>query len=367
LPERYFSTLVHVYERAGELEAAVAIVDSRLTGTTGDVILLPFKAKLLHDAGRFEDAIATLNVGIALDSGRESLWHNKGLALDNLKRREEARVCYKKAIECDPGCPTVHYHYGVLLYEAGDFSTALGEFDKASQIRPSDPDFLLWKARVLDKTGRRGEAKQILDELIARDEFNADAWFALGRLAEDDAEALTLFERAIRVQPKHGGALCSSAACLSNLGKHDEALEAFHGMSDFCPEYETCRTLLANICTTLSKLDRSDEVLATCDELLAMDPNDVIGLGIKAVTLTQCRKFVEAEPAYAKALEVSPADASLWYNQACMYALLHKVERAIRSLRKATSLDDSFRKSMQNDPDFDVIRTEEEFRAAFPE
>jgi tetratricopeptide (TPR) repeat protein len=184
----------------------------------------------------------------------EFLWHNKGITLEKLDRTDEALQCYKKAIALDSGCADLHYHYGIVLYERDDFQTACNEFNKALQIRHDDSNFLLWKARALAALSKTEEARQIVNFLIADNQKNADAWFVLGRIEKDDATALPYFQKAYKIRPKHGGALCSSAACLSNLGKFDEALDIFLKMGGFCPRHEFCETLLMNICTTIQRI-----------------------------------------------------------------------------------------------------------------
>lgn len=312
------------------------------------------------------EAIITLDHAIALHPDREFLWHDKGTVLHSLGRIEEAMACYKNGIALDSACPTIHYQYGILLYEKKDFASALAEFDKALETPPPESDWCLWKAQSLDKLGKTNEALDIIKSLIAKDQTNADAWYVLARLTEDNSERLGFFQKAVQLDPHHSGALCSSAATLSNLGKHDEALGIFRRMHDVCPEHESCPTLIENICLTLNRMGRSDEAMKTSEEILAKNPNHTGAQVGKALCLSQIGRYDEALVIFSKLLETAPEDANLWYNQACIYAIANKASKAVQSLAKAISLDRHYERTMRKDPDFDPVRSTRPFRTAFP-
>lgn len=365
LPHRYFSTLARTYAKAGAVEKAIAVFDSSLLGSPDDVLLLSDKSRILRKAGRIDEAIKALDDGIKLKPKAEFLWHNKGIMMDKLGRTEEAVQCFRKAIRLRSGCSTVHYHYGILLYEKDDFTAALTQFDKALRKEPDDPVFLLWKARSLEHSGNSNKARRILNKLISEDPANANAWFVLGRIENDYSKALKLFQKSVQLNPKHGGALCSSAACLANLGKHEKALKIFRKMSEVCPRYESCPTLLLNICKTLGKLGRSEYGIKECDKILASNPKHHGALHAKAICLAKIGKNRTALDIFRDLLSASPGDAELWYNQACTYALAKNSRKAVQSLQKAIAMDGSWKEAAKGDTDFDAVRRTKAFRDAF--
>ena len=48
---------------------------------------------------RFTESLGALDKAIEFDPQYASAWNNKGYALEQLDRQEEADVCYKKAAE----------------------------------------------------------------------------------------------------------------------------------------------------------------------------------------------------------------------------------------------------------------------------
>lgn len=364
LPYRYFSTIAHSYDKAGDPQKAIAFIDSSLKGVAGDVPILSDKAFILQKSGNSNGALEALDAGIKLRPTAESLWHNKAIILDMLDKKEEAEHCFRKAVALDSGCSLVHYHYGILLYQKNDFKLAIEEFNKAIEKQPDNPKYLLWKARSLDSNGSRDEARRIIDGLVSSEPTDADVWFVLGRMEEDDTKALEFFQKAIQLNPNHGGALCSSAAMLSNQGSFDEAIEIFSNMQNFCPRHEICQTLITNICTTLSRLERFEDGIQICDKILEKQPNHHGALHGKAICLTYKGEYSLAFEIFSHLLKKSPKEADLWYDQACAYALAKKSREAVRSLQKTFALDPKYKTTVLNDADFDPIRRTKVFREA---
>jgi tetratricopeptide (TPR) repeat protein len=362
LPPRYFSTLASSYANVNAVDKAVAVIDGQISGVPEDVVLLSDKAYILRRAGKREDALAALDAAIQLRPNAESLWHNKAITLDNLRRTEEAALCYKKAIALDSGCASLHYHYGILLYEQKQFTSAVKEFNRALHIRPEESGFLLWKARGLDSSGHRAQARRILKELLLKDPVNADAWFVLGRIEQSDAKALACFQKAVQLNPKHGGALCSSAACLSNLGKYDEALRMFPRMVELCPTHESCETRMSIICITLGKLGRAQDALNACNDFLTRNPKNPVALEFKARCLARMGRHGEALESFSTMLSETPGDAELWYNKACTHALAKESSEALHNLQKAIAIDARYGQTAQRDSDFTALRRTKAFR-----
>ena len=365
LPHRYFSTLARTYAKTGDVEKAIAVFDSSLVGASDNVMLLSDKSRILREADRIDEAIIALDEGIKLEPKAEFLWHNKGIMMDKLGRTEEAIQCYKKAIRLNSGCSVVHYHYGILLYQQGKHTDALTQFNKAIRKEPDDSDFLLWKARVLGCTGKQDKAHRIVDELLLKDPTDPDILFVRGKMEQDQSKALKFFQKALEFNPKHCGALCSSAARLSNLGEYEKAINIFKEMGEVCSEHESCSTLFSNTCKTLRQLNSFETAIEMCDKILAENPKNQGALAAKAVSLAEKGEHKTALAIFGDLLSARPGDAELWYNQACTYALAKNSRKAVQSLQKALAIDGSYEEQAKDDTDFDAVRRTKAFRDAF--
>lgn len=85
------------------------------------------------------------------------------------------------------------------------------------------------------------------------------------------------------------------------------------------------------------------------------------------LALGWCRKRTGrldlAIEALERAEEVSPGEALIQYNLACYWSLAGKKQRALKYLQRAISTDAHFRDLIGDEPDFDPIRSDPEFRA----
>jgi tetratricopeptide (TPR) repeat protein len=66
---------------------------------------------------------------------RTDTWNNKGLALYNLGKHEEAIKWYDKALEIEPNDDKAWYNKGLALDKLTKYEDARKCFDKAQQLR----------------------------------------------------------------------------------------------------------------------------------------------------------------------------------------------------------------------------------------
>jgi tetratricopeptide (TPR) repeat protein len=364
LPLPYFTTLARTYANAKDYDRAISILDNCLSEAKGNPLLLSEKDYICRRAGRIEDSLRVLNDAIRLHPGNEYFWHNKAVTLEALKKLDEAEICYKEALTLHGGFATLHFHYGILLYQKGDISPALKEFNKALRIRPGDRQYLLWKARTLDASNKIVAARNIVKALLLKDPKNANAWFVLGQIEQDEKKSLQCYQKVLQLEPNHPEALCSSAAQLSNLGRYNEALNVFEKAPELCQKHRTCERLIYGICITMSKLGRVKDALLLCNKFLSKNPNSKDAMKVKAILLARNGKTKDAIKLFHDLLAENPKDSGLLYEQACIFAFAHKPREAARSLIKAIAINAHHRHDALTDSDFDAIRQTIVFRNA---
>ncbi len=364
LPKYYYLTIAELFMCFDKFEDALKVIDPNIENKKEYIDLIALKAFLFVKMKKFNDALETINMGIKLSPNIELLWHNKGMILEKMERKDEALLCYKKGTQFKHACSSIHFSYGILLYENNQFTEALEQFEKALRKESTNDDYLIWKARTLEKLGNTDEAKRTVEEAICFNDNNPNAWYTLGQLTPNHKESIKYFDKALLLQPKHGGALCSKAAELSNIGNADEALKIFNKMKDLCSKAESCNTLILNIGRTLHKNKRYDEALNYVEKSLKLNNNSE-ALGLKAVILFDSGKRDEAIKYFKISLKIEPKDDTNWFNQACAFAKLNKIEESIESLKKAIDLNPSFKDDIESDTDFDGIRNSEKFKKEF--
>ncbi|MGB7001057.1 MAG: tetratricopeptide repeat protein [Halobacteriota archaeon] len=113
------------------------------------------KGCALRDLGRYEEAIAACDKAIEIDPQLAAAWNNKGGTLRDLGRYEEAIAAYDKAVEIDPQLALAWYNKGFALHEVvGRYEEAIAAYDKAIEIDPQLADVWNNKGFALRDLGR---------------------------------------------------------------------------------------------------------------------------------------------------------------------------------------------------------------------
>jgi DNA-binding winged helix-turn-helix (wHTH) protein/tetratricopeptide (TPR) repeat protein len=122
-------------------------------------------AVFLRTMGRFDEAIAETRKAQKLDPLSLSVNTQMGSLLYVSRRFDEAILQLLQVVELDPNYPTSHFYLG-LAYEAkGMYDEAIREYDQAIVLGGADPELTARVAAVYALSGRRPEARMMLDEL----------------------------------------------------------------------------------------------------------------------------------------------------------------------------------------------------------
>jgi tetratricopeptide (TPR) repeat protein len=239
-------------------------------------------------------------------------------------------------------------------------------------------------------------AIELYDQVLGQDENHVYALVGKSGALQQQGlanEALSLAERALKVDPHNANVLLLIAASLSNLGRHDEALvfidKAVQSNPD--PYFTTMKALV------LRNLRRFEEAKLIIDGVLERYPNEVNALYVKADILYQLgytndalpyyRKTLELDPdpktaavleyranalakigEYSKALsymkkvlEIAPNEPYAFYTIASIHALQENVDLTLSFLQKAVEKEPSLKSDAMNDREFEKLRMNPRF------
>lgn len=186
----------------------------------------------------FREAVAGYERAIELDPDYVDAW--TGLA-DSLVSEQayghgdrgvllaRAQTAVHRAVSLDPVAPRARTSMGVLHVAYQDAPAAIGELEHALRLQPGQADAHNWLTWVRLLVGRpvlplaRRAAE--LDPLAAEAHAHLALAFAgLGRARDGVAAA-----RRARELSSYGTAVLYEAACLQELGRHDDVLELLDG------------------------------------------------------------------------------------------------------------------------------------------
>ena len=152
---------------------------------------------------------------------------------------------------------------GIEDSEAGRLVAAEAKFQSSLLLLPGRVSTLTNLAATLIKLGRPEAALGALDQALAVEADNPDAWFhrgvALGDLKRFE-DALAAFARFLRLRPEHAGAWFRHGQTLQQLERHEQALLSYDKALAIDPSLALAWSNRGGI---LKDLQRPDEAAAS--------------------------------------------------------------------------------------------------------
>lgn len=141
-------------------------------------------ATLYDRRGDTAQAAKILEETLAKDPDDVDLLYRYGVALEKLKRRDEAKAVMEKIVTKDPTNPDALNYLGYSLADEGkDLDKALGMIQTALAKEPDNPFFLDSLAWTLHKLGRNEEALATIERAVGHKVRDAIIWEHYGDIA----------------------------------------------------------------------------------------------------------------------------------------------------------------------------------------
>ena len=125
-------------------------------------------ANYLASRQRLDQAVAQVEKAKELDPLSPVVMTNVGWTLSYAGRLQDAIAAFRKALELDPNYIQAHMRLAGAYVGLGQFDAALAENETVSRLRGPNALDLIGAANIYAMAGRRHEARQALDEFLAR-------------------------------------------------------------------------------------------------------------------------------------------------------------------------------------------------------
>ena len=233
-----------------------------------------------------------------------------GYAYAGLKRADEAKQEFSRAITLDPKMAPAYQNLGLVLMDS-DPTAAATAFLHASELQPTEsrPRFLA--ALSLEHAGKFPEAISQYRAALALSPKDYEAHFGLGRAllrSNDEAGAEEQFRAAIALRGDAAPARLGLATALLAQKKYEPASDALAeylklNPGDTSAHFDRASALLnlSRFDEALSELDRSDAGGALSAETLKM----------RGEIYMRQQKWKEAGDALKQAISLAPQDSEL--------------------------------------------------------
>ena len=311
-----YALLVNVYDKKGEyykaIDAAIEYVD--------------------------KDSDASYR--ILINAGKKNL--NYAVANMRAKMKTSEHPIYWRALIAE------------LYYSAGKYELALKENIKLEEEAGKDERIYSRKAECYRHLGMHEAAIAELNQAM-KDEVNWNDLCERGicyRLLGNFDKAIEDFTAAIEEDPRYAFPYYSRGWCYELTGRYDLALEDYNLGIDIDPDYPY---IFLERGLVLKKMGRLDEASSDFETAVAKDTVATDGSSTH-YALQELGRDEEALAWMQKIIDEDPSDAGNWYDYACLYGRMNRIEDAMNALEKAFECGYRNFGHLEYDYDMDILR-----------
>ena len=183
-------------------------------------------ARTARASGNRREALACFRAALALKPGHPTLPVEVARELAELGCHDEAETVLRDLLARQPDSAPARMGMGLLARKREQPETALIWYEEALSLSPEHPAAPVELARVLFELNRLDEASGLLESLLSRRPDAFHAWLMQGRIARQQGrhdDALTCFQSALALEPRHHLLPLEIATELRALGRQAEA------------------------------------------------------------------------------------------------------------------------------------------------
>ena len=356
-----------------------------------------------------ENAISVLDRALRLDpnyalayAGLGEAYWKKYEAKRDAKWVEPARQACRRALAINGQLAEAHACLGMVENGTGQYEIAVKEFQQVLQSEPTSDAAYRGLALAYEKLGKLAEAEQTYRQAIAARPHYWAGYSWLGGFYFNRAryaEAAEMFRQVVALAPdsfrgyynlggvyvqqgryaeaigtlEHSVAIRPSATALSNLATayyfqrlYDDAARTYEQAVKLDERnYELWWDLGDAYYWSPGKRDQAtaayQKSIALADQKLAVNPQDIRPLGIRAFcyAVSQNRRLALAD--LSAALTLAPGDAQLLYMAALIHLQMGEKDQSLDWLEKAVAAGYS-PAIVRDTPNFDVLRSHPRFQ-----
>ena len=296
------------------------------------------RGNALRELKRLEEALASYDEALALKPDYAEAFSNRGNALRELKRLEEAVASYDQAVALKPDYAEAFNNRGNALQELKGFDEALASYDKALSLKPDYVEAFSNRGNVLQDLKKLNEALASYDQALALKPAYAEAFYNRGNALRELKrleEALASYDKALALKPNYTEAVYNRGNALQELERSEEALACYDQALALNPEYAEA---LFNRGNALQELKRFDEALASYDRALALKPDYAEAFNNRGAALKELKRLEEAVTSYDRALALKSDYAEVFNNRGVALQELKRFDEALASYDRALAL-----------------------------
>lgn len=266
------------------------------------------QGRIFRNMGRLDDAIASFDKALVIDPDYALVWLNKGLTLADKRQYENAIQLYERFIAAEANDPAGWLNKGIALFHQGFHAQAIECYEQALRIDPREMRAWLNKAASYLASGNAEQAYADCEKALELEPMGEGPLMLKGKLLMQmnrTQEALSIFDRLIKIYPQNAAAWAEKANCLVfRRERPDVILECCHKAASL--GYPDQYRLKFSMGRGLYEARRYQEAAEIFGQLISEHPNDKVLWIQRAVCFVQPDLWREAADCYVEALRLDP-------------------------------------------------------------
>lgn len=331
---------IRIYNRITESEMRMTNVQYRFN-----------QALQFHQSGRIREAINLYLEILPQQKSNSQLLYMLGMAYLQIGQHLQAAEQLQRSLDENPGnshAPFAHINLGIALQNLRRYNEALASFDRALAIKPNDAEAYLKRGNILQDLQRYEEALESYDKALALRPDHAMVYNNRGNVLKDLKrldEALESYNKALNIKPDYAVAYNNRGNVLKDLKRLDEALESLDRALELQPTYASAFNNHGNV---LRALKRPEDALDSYDKALENHPTYAEAYVNRGNALEDLKRFEDALASYDKALELEPNNAETYVNRGIILYDLKRFEEALACYDMALSIKPGYAEASWN-------------------
>lgn len=321
-----------------------------------------------------EESLVEITKVIRLKESYAPAHYYKGVILERLGQRDDARLAFEKALQLNPSdaelssllgafyinndliaeaeqffnlvygqdtiAPQSYFYRAKIASRKEELKEAIDLYRKAIETSGNNYAEAYHNLGILLKrSNKTDEAIAAYEQAIKLRPNYESAWYNLGLAYRSQArnnEAISAYEKAILINPIATKSMYNLALLYADIGNNDRAIRLFENIIDVDPDYAKA---WYNLGLTHQKQERFQESIDIYAQMLERFPNYTKAWYNKAIALKELGLFEESIIAYERAIEHEPTFLAAWKNLGALEAQQGNTTRAAEVFSQAVDLD----------------------------
>jgi tetratricopeptide (TPR) repeat protein len=324
--------------KQGEYKDAEEIYKKILRRENKNFDALQLMGVLSAQTKKYQVAVNYLTKALEINTNHAACFSNRGNALKELGRLDEALSDYRSAVYINPGYAEAYCNMGVTLYMQGKLEEAVVYYERAIDIRHDYAEAYSNLGNALKDLGRLEEAANSLARAMQIKPDYAKAFSNFGNVLRELKlfdEAIASYERAIALDPSYAEAYSNLGVTLQASKRLNEALTSYERAIALDPHFVEAYSNLGNL---LKENNQLEEALEIYGRAIEIEPDSPVAYSNRGVALQELGRFEEAVANFDRAIEIKSDYAESFSNRGNALKALQRIKDSVKSFDRAIEI-----------------------------